>query len=107
MHIHTYTHAPWLYLDAEVLVLSPVFFPQDSVFVGCRLRRHTFDELTPLPLPVYRLGEGRSLKLRKCNPGAEGGGGARQADRRRHLRPADDVVPPGYGPMAPEARFRR
>jgi len=30
----------WLYLDAEVLVLPPVFLPQDSVFVGCRLRRH-------------------------------------------------------------------
>jgi len=26
----------WLYLDAEVLVLPPVFLPQDSVFVGCR-----------------------------------------------------------------------
>ena len=25
-----------LYLDAEVLVLPPVFLPQDSVFVGCR-----------------------------------------------------------------------
>ena len=24
----------WLYLDAEVLVLPPVFLPQDSVFVG-------------------------------------------------------------------------
>jgi len=30
----------WLYLDAEVLVLPPVFLPQDSVFVGRRLRRH-------------------------------------------------------------------
>jgi len=29
-----------LYLDAEVLVLPPVFLPQDSVFVGRRLRRH-------------------------------------------------------------------
>jgi len=28
----------WLYLDAEVLVLPPVFLPQDSVFVGRRLR---------------------------------------------------------------------
>ena len=27
----------WLYLDAEVLVLSPVFYPQDSCFVGRRL----------------------------------------------------------------------
>ena len=25
-----------MYLDAEVLVLPPVFLPQDSVFVGCR-----------------------------------------------------------------------
>jgi len=32
--------AIWLYLDAEVLVLPPVFLPQDSVFVGRRLRRH-------------------------------------------------------------------
>jgi len=30
----------WLYLDAEVLVLPPVFLPQDFVFVGRRLRRH-------------------------------------------------------------------
>ena len=30
----------WLYLDAEVWILPPVFLPQDSVFVGCRLRRH-------------------------------------------------------------------
>jgi len=30
----------WLYLDAEVLVLPPVLLPQDSVFVGRRLRRH-------------------------------------------------------------------
>jgi len=30
----------WLYLDAEVLVLPPVFLPQDSVFVGRRLHRH-------------------------------------------------------------------
>jgi len=29
----------WLYLDAEVLVLPPVFLPQDSVFVGRRLCR--------------------------------------------------------------------
>jgi len=29
-----------LYRDAEVLVLPPVFLPQDSVFVGRRLRRH-------------------------------------------------------------------
>ena len=36
----------WLYLDAEVLVLPLVFLPQDSVFVGCRLRRHTH------PFPV-------------------------------------------------------
>ena len=27
----------WLYLDAEVLVLPPVFYPQDSCFVGLRL----------------------------------------------------------------------
>ena len=27
----------WLYLDAEVLVLPPVFYPQDSCFVGRRL----------------------------------------------------------------------
>jgi len=26
----------WLYLDAEVLVLPPVFLPQDAVFVGRR-----------------------------------------------------------------------
>jgi len=27
----------WLYLDAEVLVLPPIFYPQDSCFVGRRL----------------------------------------------------------------------
>jgi len=27
----------WLYLDAEVLVLPPVFYPQDSCFVGRQL----------------------------------------------------------------------
>jgi len=27
----------WLYLDAEVLNLPPVFLPQDSVFVGLTL----------------------------------------------------------------------
>jgi len=29
--------AKWLYLDAEVLVLPSVFYPQDSCFVGRRL----------------------------------------------------------------------
>jgi len=31
----------WLYLDAEVLVLPPVFYPQDSCFVGRRLFKTT------------------------------------------------------------------
>ena len=37
--IYTYIYI-WLYLDAEVLVLPPVFLPQDSVFVSCRIRRN-------------------------------------------------------------------
>jgi len=32
-----YREPIWLYLDAEVLVLPPVFYPQDSCFVGRRL----------------------------------------------------------------------
>jgi len=42
--------AIWLYLDAEVLVLPPVFLPQDSVFVGRRLRRQ------PILIYLYILG---------------------------------------------------
>ena len=34
---HQETTHIWLYLDAEVLVLLPVFYPQDSCFVGRRL----------------------------------------------------------------------
>jgi len=32
----------WLYLDAEVLVLPPLFLPQNSVFVGCRSTSSSF-----------------------------------------------------------------
>jgi len=41
----------WLYLDAEVLLLPPLFLPQDSVFVSRRLRRWSFGILG-IPLPV-------------------------------------------------------
>jgi len=42
----------WLYLDAEILVPPPVFLPQESVFVGRRLRRHPTWEY---PSPFYCL----------------------------------------------------
>jgi len=36
-HLPGQQHLPfWLYLDAEVLVLPPIFYPQDSCFVGRR-----------------------------------------------------------------------
>jgi len=36
IYIHINIYRISLYLDAEVLVLPPVFLPQDSVFSGCR-----------------------------------------------------------------------
>ena len=46
----------WLYLDAEVLVLPPVFYPQDSCFVGRRLFVVGTNSRPPVPSFVCCVG---------------------------------------------------